>query len=105
MFSGAASLFSYYGGVQYYLFHHFDLTSVRCTGISMGCTVAQAITLRMTPSQMFEVTLEWAAMIWNRPLKCFLMTWWTWVEVGLNCCDKFGITDERVLDHMGKGTA
>jgi hypothetical protein len=105
MFSGAASLFSYYGGVQYYLYHHFDLSKCRCTGISMGCTVAQAITLNMTPQQMFEITLEWAAMIWNRPLKCFLMTWKDWANVGLECCAKFGITDEKVLSYLNTGTA
>ena len=103
MFSGAASLFSYYGGVHYYLYHHFDLaTAVRLTGVSMGCTVAQAVTLQLTPPQMFEITLEWAAMIWNRPFRCFLMSWKDWANVGVSCCEKFGITEAAVTSHLGK---
>jgi len=38
--------------VYYYLYHNFDLSNVRVTGISMGVTTAFATVLNMRPSQV-----------------------------------------------------
>jgi hypothetical protein len=101
VFSGAACLFSFYGGVHYYLYNHFDLSNIRTTGVSMGCTPAQVLALKMTPKENFRISLAWAAFIWNRPLKCFFMSAEEWAEVGIKCCKQYGITDERVTEHLG----
>ena len=72
-FGGAASLSWYYAGVYYYLWYHFDLTNVRCTGLSMGVPSCFAVALKIKPLEKFRISLEWASMIWSRPLKCFFM--------------------------------
>ncbi|GMH84053.1 hypothetical protein TrST_g11221 [Triparma strigata] len=104
MYSGAASLWCYYTGVYYYLYHKFDLTNVRTSGISMGVTVSFATVMHMNPRQKFEIGLHWAAMIWNRPLKCFLMHSDDWVDTGMRITKEFGFTDEDVKKHIGTNT-
>ena len=104
MFSGAASLWCYYTGVYYYLYYKFDLTKVRATGISMGVTTAFATVLKMTPQQKFQIGLHWAAMIWNRPLKCFLMHSDDWVDTGMRITKSFNITDKDVQKFLGSNT-
>mmetsp|Transcript_17543 Transcript_17543/g.35187 ORF Transcript_17543/g.35187 Transcript_17543/m.35187 type:complete len:330 (+) Transcript_17543:203-1192(+) len=104
MFGGAASLWCYYTGVYYYLYYKFDLTKVRTTGISMGVTTAFATVLKMTPRQKFQIGLHWAAMIWNRPLKCFFMHSDDWVETGMRITKSFDITDKDVQKFLGSNT-
>jgi len=103
-YSGATSLWCYYTGVYYYLYHHFDLSSVRVTGISMGVTTAFATVLNMRPAQKFHIGLHWAAMIWNRPLACFLMSAEDWIDVGVKVTTQFGMKDSLVQKYIGSST-
>ena len=70
----------------------------------MGVTVSFATVMHMNPRQKFEIGLHWAAMIWNRPLKCFLMHSDDWVDTGMRITKEFGFTDEDVKKHIGTNT-
>jgi hypothetical protein len=103
-FSGAASLWPYYNGVYYYLHHHFDLTQVRASGISMGVNSAMAVALRLRPMEVFEMGLSWSSLIWGRALKCFFMSSKLWCRTGLATTTKYGVTDEQVRTFVSSGT-
>jgi hypothetical protein len=103
-FGGAATLWPYYTGVYYYLYHHFDLTNVRASGISMGTQSAYACALQLKPSEKFLISLTWASFIWSRKLLCFFLSADDWVSSGIEIAKSFGVTDERIKSFVDTGT-